>query len=426
MHKEMAAGIGSRMGVEDYSDGFKGKKVLIRVDYNVPLTESMQVANNQRITATLPTLRYLLEHGTHSLVLMSHLGRPDGKPVPKYSLKPVAEELERLLSRPVTFLDDCVGEAVEAACANPPAGSIILLENLRFHPEEEGSFKAEDGSKQKADPASVAAFRKSLSQLGDVYVNDAFGTMHRAHSSITGITVEPRLAGLLVQKELKAFSALLESSEPIDVAILGGAKVSDKLQLILHLLARVRTLIIGGGMAFSLLKAREGMEIGSSLWDTEGAALAPKIWEEAGARGVTILLPTDFIAAEGFREDAATRTVSKAEGIPEGWMGLDIGPASSAHFAAVVRNARSVVWNGPMGVFEWPAFASGTRAVLDAMLEATKTNGALTIVGGGDSATAVAKWGATAGLSHVSTGGGASIELLEGRELPGITALTCK
>jgi phosphoglycerate kinase len=414
------------MSVEDYANRIKGKRVLVRVDYNVPLTEQLEVANNQRITATLPTLRYLLDHGAHSLVLISHLGRPDGKPVAKYSLKPVAMELERLLARPVIFLNDCVGEAVEAACANPPAGSIILLENLRFHPEEEGSFKSEDGSKQKADPTALTAFRESLSRLGDVYVNDAFGTMHRAHSSITGITADPRLAGLLVQKELKAFSALLESSEPIDVAILGGAKVADKLQLILHLLARVRTLIIGGGMAFSLLKAREGMEIGASLWDAEGAALAPKIWEEAEARGVNIMLPDDFIAADGFREDAPTRTVTKAEGIPEGWMGLDIGPASSARFASTVRNARSVVWNGPMGVFEWPAFASGTRAVLEAMLEATKVNGALTIVGGGDSATAVAKWGALEGLSHVSTGGGASIELLEGRELPGITALSCK
>lgn len=414
------------MSVEDYAEGFKDKRVLVRVDYNVPLTDKLEVANNQRITATLPTLRYLLDHGPHSLVLMSHLGRPNGKPAAKYSLAPVAKELERLLGRPVTFLDDCVGAAVEAACANPTAGSIILLENLRFHPEEEGSSKAEDGSKQKADPASVSAFRASLSRLGDVYVNDAFGTMHRAHSSITGISVEPRLAGLLVQKELKAFSALLESPDPIDVAILGGAKVSDKLQLILHLLARVRTLLIGGGMAFSLLKAREGMEIGGSLWDAEGAALAPKIWEEAEARGVTIMLPDDFVAAEGFSEDAPTRIVTRSEGIPEGWMGLDIGPASSQRFAATVRSARSVVWNGPMGVFEWPSFDAGTRAVLDAMLEATAAHGALTIVGGGDSATAVAKWGAEDGLSHVSTGGGASIELLEGRELPGITALTCK
>lgn len=415
--------LGSKLSVEDYGNNFKGKRVLIRVDYNVPLDASLSITNNQRIVASLPTIQYVLDKGAKSVVLMSHLGRPDGKVFEKYSLKPVSVELEKLLGKPVKFLDDCVGDAVEEACKDPTDGSIILLENLRFHLEEEGSCKLPHGTKQKADPAKVDAFRASLSRLGDVYVNDAFGTVHRAHSSIVGIALEPRLAGLLVKKELKAFSRLLESPDRIDVAILGGSKVSDKIQLILHLLPKINTLIIGGGMAFTLLKVKNGMEIGSSLFDEAGAALVGQIYEAADKQNVGILLPDDFIIGDGFKADANTEIVTVNEGTPDGWMGLDIGPSSSHRFASKISSAKSIIWNGPMGVFEWDAFASGTKSVLDAMLVATR-NGALTIVGGGDSATAVAKWNSEQGLTHVSTGGGASIELLEGRVLPGIAALS--
>jgi phosphoglycerate kinase len=420
---EQANSLGSKLSVEDYAECFKGKRVLIRVDYNVPLDSTLVITNNQRIIASLPTIQYVLDMGARSVVLMSHLGRPDGKRIEKYSLKPVAADLERLLGKPVEFLEDCVGDAVEAACKEPAHGSLFLLENLRFHPEEEGSCKLPDGSKKKADPALVDAFRASISRLGDVYVNDAFGTVHRAHSSIVGVGLEPKLAGLLLKKELKAFSQLLESPDRIDVAILGGSKVSDKIQLILHLLPKVNTLLIGGGMAFTLLKVKDGVEIGSSLFDEPGAALVGQIYEEAAKQSVDIVLPFDFVAGDVFRADAQTKVTTSEEGIPSGWMGLDIGPASSAVFARRIRNAKSVIWNGPMGVFEWASFAAGTKFILDAMLDATRA-GALTIVGGGDSATAVAKWDAEAGLTHVSTGGGASIELLEGRVLPGITALT--
>ncbi len=413
--------IGNKLSVEDYD--FEGKRVLIRVDYNVPFDGEGRITNNQRITASIPTIKYVLEHGARAVILMSHLGRPDGKSVAKYSLKPVANELERLLERPVIFLDDCVGDKVESLCRNPESESIILLENLRFHSEEEGSSKQADGTKLKSSPEAINKFRGSLSRLGDVYVNDAFGTVHRAHSSIVGVDLEPKLAGLLVKKELAAFSQLLETKERVDVAILGGAKVSDKIQLILNLLSRVNKLIIGGGMAFTFLKSK--MTIGSSLYDEEGSKLCQKICDEAQKQNVQILLPIDFVAANGFKSDAATKAVTMTEGIEDGWMGLDIGKQSAKIFREAVESASSVVWNGPMGVFEWPAFEKGTKTVLDAMLIAT-CNGALTIVGGGDSASAVAKWGAESGLSHVSTGGGASIELLEGKNLPGISCLTDK
>lgn len=414
--------IGSKLSIEQVD--LKGKRVIMRVDFNVPLDSNGNITNNQRIAASLPTIQYALDKGCKSIVLMSHLGRPDGKPNPSLSLKPVSQELERLISRPVIFLNDCVGADIEAACSNPADGSIILLENLRFHIEEEGSVKLPDGTKSKASPEDVHAFRDSLSKLGEIYVNDAFGTMHRAHSSIVGLSnLEHRVAGLLVKKELAAFAKVLEGDEKIDIAILGGAKVSDKIQLILHLLSRVNTLIIGGGMAFTLLKAIYNVPIGNSLYDQKGAEIAHQIMQEASQKNVRIMLPKDFVIGDKFTADAEHRIVDLEAGIPDGWMGLDIGPATAEEYAQVISRGKSVIWNGPMGVFEWEAFASGTKAVLDAMLEATK-NGATTIVGGGDSATAVVKWDAEDGLTHVSTGGGASIELLEGKELPGISALS--
>ncbi|KAJ3250185.1 phosphoglycerate kinase [Chytriomyces hyalinus] len=401
-----------------------GKRVLIRVDFNVPFANGA-ISNNQRIVAALPTVKYALEKGAKSVVLMSHLGRPDGKVVEKFSLKPVADEVSKLLQKPVTFLDDCVGEKVEAHCANPKDGEIILLENLRFHIEEEGSVKDKEGNKTKAAPEAVEKFRASLSTLGDVYVNDAFGTAHRAHSSMVGVSLPIRAAGFLMKKELEFFAKALESPERPFLAILGGAKVSDKIQLIENLLDKVNAAIICGGMAFTFLKACQGVEIGNSLFDKDGAAIAQSLLDKAKAKGVQIYLPSDFVTADKFAPDAATGYATQEQGIPSGWMGLDCGELSNASFAAAVASSKTILWNGPAGVFEFPAFAKGTNSLLEACASATK-NGAISIIGGGDTATAVANVGREAEFSHVSTGGGASLELLEGKDLPGVTFLSTK
>lgn len=394
------------------------------MDFNVPLKDG-KITNDQRIVEALPTVRYALDHGARSVVLMSHLGRPDGRVVAKDSLKPVAEALRTLLAREVIFLDDCVGPAVEAACANPAEGSVILLENLRFHAEEEGSGKNEAGEKVKADKDAVAAFRASLTKLGDVYVNDAFGTAHRAHSSMVGVQHDVRAAGLLLKKELEYFGKALESPERPFLAILGGAKVSDKIKLIENLLDKVNALIVGGGMAFTFKKVLDNVNIGSSLFDAPGADLVHGIMEKAKAKGVTIHLPVDYVTASKFGEDAEVGAATDATGIPDGWLGLDVGPKSEEAFRKVVLEAKTIIWNGPMGVFEFEKFASGTKRVGEAVIEATK-GGAISIVGGGDTATAAVKFGFDAGVSHVSTGGGASLELLEGKVLPGVDALSSR
>ncbi|KAI8619333.1 phosphoglycerate kinase [Chytriomyces sp. MP71] len=400
------------------------KRVLIRVDFNVPFSNGA-ISNNARIAAALPTVKYALEKGAKSVVLMSHLGRPDGKVVNKFSLKPVADEVSKLLSQPVTFLEDCVGEKIEAYCANPKQGEIILLENLRFHIEEEGSVKDKEGNKTKAAPEAIEKFRTSLSTLGDVYINDAFGTAHRAHSSMVGVNLPIRAAGFLMKKELEFFAKALESPERPFVAILGGAKVSDKIQLIDNLLDKVNACIICGGMAFTFLKACHGVEIGNSLFDKDGAAIAQSLLDKAKAKGVQIYLPSDFVTADKFAPDAATGYATQMQGIPSGWMGLDCGELSNKTFADAVSSSKTILWNGPAGVFEFPAFAKGTNSLLEACAGATK-NGAISIVGGGDTATAVANAGREAEFSHVSTGGGASLELLEGKALPGVVFLSTK
>jgi phosphoglycerate kinase len=402
----------------------KGRRVLMRVDFNVPQDKKTgAITNYQRIDAALPTIRYALDHGA-SVVLMSHLGRPDGKKVAKYSLRPVATAVGERLGRPVLFLEDCVGPEVEAACAAATPGQVILLENLRFHIEEEGSVKNEEtGEKTKADPVQVAAFRASLSRLGEVYVNDAFGTAHRAHSSMVGVTLPQRAAGFLLKKELDAFAQVLDEPRRPLLAILGGAKVADKIQLIDNLLDRADELIIGGGMAYTFLKVTRGMPIGGSLFDPVGAKLVPELMAKAKSCSVDVHLPVDFIAADKFDAQAATRPAGVAEGIPDGWQGLDCGPLTSATNAQVIARARTIVWNGPLGVFEFDAFAGGTRAAMDAMVAATRS-GAVTVIGGGDTATAAAKWKTEELVTHCSTGGGASLELLEGKVLPGIAALS--
>jgi phosphoglycerate kinase len=403
-----------------------GKRVLIRVDFNVPQDKATgAITNNQRIVAALPTIKHALEQGA-SVVLMSHLGRPDGKVNAKYSLKPVAAELEKVLGKPVKFLDDCVGPAIEAACAALKPGEVVLLENLRFHIEEEGKVKVKnaDGteSKLKADPAKEAAFRASLSKLGDVYVNDAFGTAHRAHSSMVGVNLKDKAAGFLMEAELKAFAAVLDNPQRPLLAILGGAKIADKIPLINNLLDKANEIIIGGGMAFTFKKVLNNVEIGNSLFDAEGAKIVAELAAKAKAKGVKLTLPVDYVAADKFAADAATKLVDDSTGIPAGWMGLDVGPKSIAIFRESILRSKTIVWNGPAGVFEFDAFAAGTKAQADAVAEAT-AKGATTVVGGGDTATAAKKFKVANKVTHCSTGGGASLEFLEGKVLPGVAFL---
>ncbi|CAO2607691.1 Phosphoglycerate kinase 2 [Lemmus lemmus] len=395
----------------------------MRVDFNVPMKNN-QITNNQRIKAAVPSIKHCLEKGAKSVVLMSHLGRPDGVPMPdKYSLEPVAAELKSMLGKDVLFLKDCVGSEVEKACDNPDNGSVILLENLRFHVEEEGKGKDSSGNKITADPAKVEAFRASLSKLGDVYVNDAFGTAHRAHSSMVGINLPQKASGFLMKKELDYFAKVLEHPERPFLAILGGAKVSDKIQLINNMLDKVNFMIIGGGMAYTFLKELKNMQIGASLFDEEGAKIVKDIMAKAEKNGVKITFPVDFVTADKFDENAKVGQATLESGIPSGWMGLDCGPESIKNNAQVVAQAKLIVWNGPMGVFEWDAFAKGTKALMDEVVQAT-SKGCITIIGGGDTATCCAKWDTENKVSHVSTGGGASLELLEGKVLPGVEALS--
>lgn len=401
-----------------------GKRVLMRVDFNVPQDKvTGAITNNQRIVAALPTVKFALEKGA-SVVLMSHLGRPDGQKIAKFSLKPVAEELAKLLGLPVKFLEDCVGPAVEAACAPSAlkAGDVVLLENLRFHIEEEGKVKLEDGTSKKADPKAVEAFRASLTKLGDVYVNDAFGTAHRAHSSMVGVALPKKAAGFLMEAELKAFAAVLDNPKRPLLAILGGAKIADKIPLIKNLIEKADTIIVGGGMAFTFKKVLQNMEIGNSLFDAEGAKLVPELVEKAKARGVKILLPVDYICGDKFDPNAAVQSADDASGIKAGWLGLDVGPKSQALFNEAILASKTIIWNGPPGVFEFPAFAGATRSMADAISQAT-AQGATTVVGGGDTATAAKKMKVADKVSHCSTGGGASLEFLEGKVLPGVAFL---
>ncbi len=409
----------------------QGKRVLMRVDFNVPQDKDGNINNPQRIVAALPTIKYALDHGA-SVVLMSHLGRPDGERNEKYSLKPVAAKVQELLGRPVKFLNDCVGPDVEKSCAALKPGEVVLLENLRFHVAEEGKIKDEKTKqvKKEATKQEIAAFRRSLSKLGDVYVNDAFGTAHRKHSSMVGIDLPQRAAGFLMKQELEAFAKVLDHPQRPLLAILGGAKVSDKIQLIENLIDKANEIIIGGGMAYTFHQVLNKMEIGTSLFDSQGSDIVPRVMAKAKAKGVKIHLPVDFKICDQFDfkakklpAEAKTQIVTVQQGIPAGSQGLDCGPASSKRFQEVIGRAKTIVWNGPMGVFESPDFAAGTKAVMDALVAATQ-HGAVTVIGGGDTATAALQWRLDDKVTHCSTGGGASLELLEGKELPGITALS--
>ncbi|KAK0671670.1 phosphoglycerate kinase [Cercophora samala] len=413
--------LANKLSIEDVD--LKGKRVLIRVDFNVPLDADKNVTNPQRIVGAIPTIKYAVDHGAKSVILMSHLGRPNGQANPKYSLKPVLPELEKQLGKKVTFAPDCVGPEVEEIVNKADNGDVVLLENLRFHVEEEGKGVDAEGNKVKADKAKVDEFRKGLTKLGDIYVNDAFGTAHRAHSSMVGVDLPQKAAGFLMKKELDYFAQALESPKRPFLAILGGAKVSDKIQLIDNLLEKVDTLIVCGGMAFTFKKTLYNVPIGNSLFDEAGAKTVGDLMEKAKKNNVKVVLPVDYITADKFDKDANTGKATDSEGIPDGWMGLDCGEESVKLYKEAIDEAQTILWNGPAGVFEFDKFANGTKATLDAAVDAAQ-NGKVVIIGGGDTATVAAKYGVEDKLSHVSTGGGASLELLEGKELPGVTALS--
>ncbi|WWC90488.1 phosphoglycerate kinase [Kwoniella dendrophila CBS 6074] len=412
--------LSSKLSITDVS--LKGERVLIRVDFNVPQDKELNITNPARIVAALPTIKYAIDQGAKSVILMSHLGRPDGSVNSKFSLKPVATKLSELLSRDVKFLDNCVGEETKKAVLEGENGQVFLLENLRFHVEEEGKGK-KDGEKVKADPENVKKFREDLTALGTVYINDAFGTAHRAHSSMVGVQLPQRAAGFLMKKELEYFAKVLEHPERPFLAILGGAKVADKIQLIENMLDQVNTLIICGGMSFTFKKALENVEIGKSLFDEEGSQKVQSLVDKAKKNNVKLVFPVDYVTADKFDKDAQVGEATDESGIPAEWMGLDAGPKSQKLFAETVAEAKTILWNGPAGVFEFPNFAKGSNALLDATIKAAK-NGATVIVGGGDTATLVANAGKESELSHVSTGGGASLELLEGKTLPGVAELS--
>ena len=400
---EVKKNIMAKKTVEDVN--VKGKRVLVRVDFNVPLQDG-KVADDKRITAALPTVKYLLEHGA-KVILCSHLGRPKGERKMEFSLAPVAERLKELLPGVrISFAPDCIGKETEKMAGELREGEILLLENLRFHKEEE-----------KNDPD----FAKKLASLADIYVSDAFGTVHRAHASTAGVAQYlPAVAGFLIGKELSVMGGALENPVRPFVAILGGAKVADKIGVITNLLNKCDTLIIGGGMAYTFFKAL-GYNIGNSLLDADSIELAKKLMLDADAKGVKMLLPVDTVVAREFKADAEYMTVD-SDRIPDGYMGMDIGEKTAKLFGEEIRKAGTVVWNGPMGVFEFDAFAKGTAAVAEACAECRGT----TIIGGGDSASAVKKLGYADKMTHISTGGGASLEFLEGKVLPGVAALDDK
>ncbi len=384
----------------------KGKKVVVRVDFNVPLTPDLKVSDDKRIVESLPTIREILTSGA-AAILMSHLGRPKGVPTPEFSLRPVADHLSILMNMPVKFSRDCVGKAARQMVDELLPGEILLLENLRFHHEEEQN-----------DPA----FAKELAGFGDVYVNDAFGSAHRAHASTEGIThfLKPSVAGYLMMKEIEYLTKAVADPKRPYVAILGGAKISGKIDVIQNLMPKLDCLVVGGGMAFTFFQA-QGLEIGDSLVEQEKLGLAKQILEETAKRKMRLILPVDCVIADK-ADSTAQRKVVPVSKIPSGWRGLDIGPETVKVINLEVRRAKTIVWNGPMGMFELPNFAHGTIEIARLLAEATKA-GATTIVGGGDTAAAVAEAGVESAMSHVSTGGGASLEFLEGKTLPGIAAL---
>ncbi len=385
----------------------EGKRVFVRCDFNVPLDENGKITDENRIQGALPTIKYLLDHGA-KVVLASHLGRPKNGPEAKFSLKPVAERLNELLGGKVTMANDVIGEDAQAKVAALKNGEAVLLENVRFHKEEE-----------KNDPE----FAKKLASFADIFVNDAFGTAHRAHASTEGIShfVKTSVAGFLIEKELEVMGGALSDPKRPFVAILGGAKVSDKIGVINNLIEKVDKLVIGGAMAYTFIVAKGG-KVGMSKLEADKVDLAKELLEKAKTKGVELYLPVDTVIAQEFKADAESK-VCETMAIPDGWEGLDIGPKTAELFAGVIKTAKTVIWNGPMGVFEFPKFAVGTKAVAQALADNPE---AITIIGGGDSAAAIEQLGYADKVTHISTGGGASLEFLEGKVLPGIACLNDK
>jgi len=395
----------SKLSINDVN--FSGKKTLVRVDFNVPLDENLNITDDIRITSSLPTINKIIADGG-KVILMSHLGRPKGQVNPKYSLKPAATRLGELLKKKVILAPDCIGAEVKAIVDKMENGDVVLLENLRFHAEEE---------------KNVPEFAKALAELGEVYVNDAFGSAHRAHASTEGVTkyIKTCAAGFLMQKELDYLGKAIADPKRPFCAILGGSKISGKIDVINNLIDKVDTLIIGGGMAYTFLKA-QGLEIGTSILEAEKIDLAKELLVKLSSSKVKFLLPVDVTIGDEFKNETPQKNVSVKE-IPADKMGLDIGNETIKLFSEEIINSKTVVWNGPMGVFEFDNFAKGTNAISAALVKATE-NGAVTIIGGGDSAAAISKAGLESKVSHVSTGGGASLEFLEGKILPGVDALT--
>jgi len=396
----------AKLSLNDIGGELKGKKVLMRVDFNVPLDENREITSDKRIRAAVPSIKFVIENGGR-LILMSHMGRPKGEKKKEFSLDVAAKKLSEIIGKEVKFASDCIGDEAKKTVDSLSDGDVALLENLRFYKEETDN-----------DPE----FSKKLAELGDIYVNDAFGTAHRAHASTEGVTkyMKKCAAGFLMEKELKYIGDTLENAEKPFVAILGGAKVSDKITVIENLLDKVSEIIIGGGMAYTFLKAK-GREIGNSLCEDDKINVAKEILKKAIDKDVYIFLPIDHIVAKEFKEDAVAKEVIR-DGIEEGWQGLDIGPMTIKKFTNVIKDAKTIIWNGPMGVFEFEQFARGTMEVGKAIAESN----AVSIVGGGDSVAALKKLGLTDKMTHVSTGGGASLEMMEGKTLPGVAALTDK
>lgn len=382
-----------------------GKRVLVRVDFNVPLDENKNITDESRIVGAMPTIKYLMDKGA-KVVLVSHLGRPKEGFDMKFSMEPVSKRLSQLLGKEVIQAKDVIGDSAKGLIASMKPGDVILLENVRFHKEEE-----------KNDPA----FARELANLAEIYVNDAFGTAHRAHASTAGVAdYLPAVAGFLIKKEIEVMGKALSNPERPFVSILGGAKVSDKIGVIENLLDKVDTLLIGGGMAYTFLKAK-GYGVGTSILEEDKVELAGQLINKAQAKGVKLLLPVENVIAREFKNDTEYKVVPSTE-IPDGWMGMDIGPSTVQAFSNEIRNAKTVVWNGPMGVFEFPNFAKGTKAIAEAVVQ----SGAISIIGGGDSAAAIEQTGLADRITHISTGGGASLEFLEGKVLPGIACLQDK
>ena len=384
----------------------EGKKVLMRVDFNVPIKDGT-IGDDNRMVQALPSINYVTQNGG-KLILMSHLGRPGGEVEESLSLKPVAEHLQTLVDTKVHFADDCIGEKAKAVIDQADDGEVVLLENVRFH---------------KGEKANDEEFSKQLAEHGDLFCNDAFGSSHRAHSSVAGVTrfLQPAVSGYLLEKEIKYLNDSINNPKHPFVAILGGAKVSDKIGVIENLLDKVDSILVGGGMTYTFYKAR-GLSIGDSLVEDDKVDLAKELMQKADEKGVNFVLPVDSVAAKEFNNDAEHKVVDE-DGIEDGWMGVDIGPQTAISFGNIIKNSKTVVWNGPMGVFEMKNYADGTNAVAEALAESTKLGGT-TIIGGGDSASAIKQAGLEDSVSHVSTGGGASLMFLEGKELPGVATLT--